>query len=196
MGTPYLKNSISKVTDFDLHGLVGIRVVGAATSEIRAVMGQLGLAPSSLDREPDIVIRYQDRLPNTSRMRCLGVDDAYFNEDVFVVLGNNRQGTKSRVQIPFEQIGKHCEIVCEAGLQYVPLLIPIINLTMLSKGFIALHASALSYEGGGVIVTGWAKGGKTEVHLAFTERGATYIGDEWVYVSQDGKRLYGIPQPI
>ena len=63
MSTSSPKDFASKTTDFDLHGVVGIRLVGAATSEITAVGRQLGLAPSSLDREPDIVIKYLRRLP-------------------------------------------------------------------------------------------------------------------------------------
>jgi hypothetical protein len=44
-------------------------------------------------------------------------------------------------------------------------------------------------------VTGWAKGGKTETLLAFMRRGAGYVGDEWVYLTPDG-RMFGIPEPI
>ena len=47
-----------------------------------------------------------------------------------------------------------------------------------------------------MLVTGWAKGGKTETLLAFMANGATYIGDEWIYLAKDGRRLYGIPEPI
>ena len=84
----------------------------------------------------------------------------------------------------------------ERGLQAVPLLIPIVNFAALSKGVIPLHASAFAYNDVGILVTGWAKGGKTETLLAFTSKGAEYIGDEWVYLSKDGRYMYGIPEPI
>jgi len=45
-----------------------------------------------------------------------------------------------------------------------------------------------------VLVTGWAKGGKTEALLAFTANGADYIGDEWVLLTPDGTAMYGIPE--
>ena len=45
-------------------------------------------------------------------------------------------------------------------------------------------------------VTGWAKGGKTETLLGFMAKGAEYVGDEWIYISPDGKWMYGIPEPI
>jgi hypothetical protein len=59
-----------------------------------------------------------------------------------------------------------------------------------------MHASAFTYQGVGVMTTGWSKGGKTETLLAAMAHGARYIGDEWVYISADGGRVWGIPEPI
>jgi len=182
-------------TDFDLHGLVGVRLLNASASDAAAVARQLGPLPSTLDREPDIVIRFVDRLTIASRVRYLGVEEAGFTDDAFLVL-RSRHKAPARVQIPFDTIGKSCEIVCESGLPAVPLLIPVVNLTALARGAIPLHASAFSYNGTGVLITGWSKGGKTETLLAFMARGARYIGDEWVYVSGDGRRMFGIPEPV
>jgi hypothetical protein len=181
--------------DYDLHGLAAIRLVGAAPGDAAAVTRQLGPIQAPLAREPDIVIHFVDRLTTSSRLRYLGVDEAAFTDDAFLVL-RSKHKARAKVQIPFEQIGKRCEIVCERGLPAVPLLIPILNLTVLSKGAVPLHASAFSYRGVGVLTTGWSKGGKTETLLAFMSRGAEYIGDEWVYVTADGARIYGIPEPI
>jgi hypothetical protein len=68
-------------------------------------------------------------------------------------------------------------------------------MTALAKGLLPLHASAFVYRGRGVLVTGWAKGGKTEALLAFMQRGARYVGDEWIYLTPDGQ-MFGIPEPI
>jgi hypothetical protein len=187
--------AIAARTDYALHGLVGVRLLNASPSDAAAVARQLGPLPSSLDREPDIVIRFVDRLTISSRVRYLGLDEAGFTDDAFLVL-RSRHKAPARVQIPFERIGNKCEIVCESGLPAVPLLIPVVNLTVLAKGAIPLHASAFSYNGTGVLVTGWSKGGKTETLLAFMARGARYIGDEWVYISGDGHRMFGIPEPL
>jgi hypothetical protein len=181
--------------DFDLHGLAGIRLLGASPHEIAAVARQLGPIQRPLTREPDIVIRFVDRLAPSSRVRYLGVDEAGFTDDAFLVL-RSKHKVRAKVQIPFEQIGGRCEIVCERGLPAVPLLIPILNLTVLGKGALPLHASAFNYRGQGILTTGWSKGGKTETLLAFMSRGAEYIGDEWVYITADGARMHGIPEPI
>lgn len=181
--------------DFDLHGFAGIRLINASERDAATVTRQLGPIQASLAREPDVVIRFVDRLPLSSPVRYLGVDDAAFTDDAFLVL-RSKHKARAMVQIPFEQIGEQCEIVCERGLPAVPLLIPILNLTVLGKGVLPLHASAFTYNGIGVLTTGWSKGGKTEALLAFMARGATYIGDEWVYLNGDSRKLYGIPEPI
>jgi hypothetical protein len=181
--------------DYDLHGLAGIRLLDAAPADAAAVTRQLGPIQAPLTREPDIVIRFVDRLQTSSQVRYLGVDDAGFTDDAFLVL-RSKHKAQARVQIPFEQIGGQVQIVCETGLPAVPLLIPILNLTVLSNGALPLHASAFDYNGIGVVVTGWSKGGKTETLLAFMANGAEYIGDEWIYISSDGRRMCGIPEPI
>jgi hypothetical protein len=189
-------NHVNMATyDFDLHGTVSIRLINAGPSDLAAVKRQLGPIQSVLTREPDIVIRFVDHMQLSSSVRYIGVEDAGFTEDAFLILRGKYQ-TSIKVQIPFDQIGsRQCEIVCESGVPAVPLLIAIINLTALSKGVLPLHASALLYNGKGVLITGWSKGGKTETLLAFAANGATYVGDEWIYLSPDGERMYGIPEP-
>src|SRR3990172_3169438 len=66
----------------------------------------------------------------------------------------------------------------------------------LARGALPLHASAFLWNGTGALATGWAKGEKTEALLAFLTEGATYVGDEWVYLAGDGARVFGIPEPI
>jgi hypothetical protein len=184
------------LSEFDLHGIVGIRLLNGSPSDLAAIKRQLGPIQKPLSRDPDIVIRFVDQIPFSSSVRYLGVDDVGFTNDAFFVFRGKHEA-RVKVQIPFHQIGNdQCEIVCESGLPAVPLLIPILNLTVLSKGALPLHASALTYNGKGILTTGWAKGGKTETLLAFAANGAEYVGDEWVYLSNDGQHMYGIPEPI
>lgn len=181
--------------EFDLHGTVGIRLVGADAQDAAGVARQLGPIRVTLDRAPDITIRFVDRLAPPGSLRYLGVGEAAFSGDEFYIL-RGKHKARVRVKIPFDQIGDTCEIVCERGARSVPLLIAIINLTALAKGVLPLHASAFAFEGTGVLTTGWSKGGKTEALLAYMSRGASYVGDEWVYVSADGRRMHGIPEPV
>jgi hypothetical protein len=181
--------------DFDIHGLAGIRLVGPSASDAAAVTRQLGPLQAALDREPDIVIRFVDRLETGSPIRFLGLHEAGFTDDEFLIL-RSKHKSSAKVKVDFSEIGAQTEIECERGLPAVPLLIPILNLTLLARGILPLHASAFVHEGTGIVATGWSKGGKTEALLAFMSRGAEYVGDEWVYVSSDGTHVFGIPEPI
>jgi hypothetical protein len=181
--------------DFDIHGLAGVRLINASAAEAAAVTRQLGPLQGALDREPDIVVRFVDQLETGPAMRFLGVAEAGSTDDTFLVL-RGKHKSPAKVAFDFGQLGGQTEIVCERGVAAVPLLIPILNLALLARGILPLHASAFVHEGRGVVVTGWSKGGKTEALLAFARRGAEYVGDEWVYISPDGGSVFGIPEPI
>jgi len=181
--------------DYDLHGIVGVRLLDAGPGDVAAVSRQLGPIQSPLDREPEITIRFVDRVAPRGQLRYLGLDEAGFTDDAFYVL-RSKHKTGVKVRIPFGDVGGRCEFVCERGVPAVPFLVATINLTALARGALPLHASAFNYNGIGAVVTGWSKGGKTETLLGFMNQGAEYIGDEWVYISGDGRRVSGIPEPI
>ena len=48
--------------EFDIHGIVGIRVIDPAPKDTAGLMKQLGPYRASLDREPDVTIRFQKEL--------------------------------------------------------------------------------------------------------------------------------------
>jgi len=183
----------SNCVDYDLHGLVGVRLLDPTPQDAAAVARQLGPLQRPLTRQPDIVIRFVRELPTPS-LRLLGLEKNGFTREGFFILRSSKQ--RAKVKIGFEQIGRACEIVCESGLRAVPLLMAIINLAMLQKDCVPLHASAFVHRGVGVLVTGWAKGGKTEALLSFAQHGARFVGDEWIVLSGDGRHMYGIPENI
>lgn len=179
--------------EFDLHGIVGIRLIDATRRDIAKVERQLGPLRATLTRDPDIVVRFVDTI-ETGPLHYVGLGQTGFNEDGFFVL-QGKANTPARALIPFEHVGSRPEIVCERALPAVPHLLAIINLTALDKGVLPLHASAFVLDSLGVLVTGWAKSGKTESLLACMRQGASYVGDEWVYLPGDGSML-GVPEPI
>lgn len=186
---------VSVSAEYDLHGIIGIRLLDASPADLRAVASQLGPFEAPLSRPPNIVLRFVDRVSVAEPLRLIGVADAAFDDDVFLLL-RGKHKSRVRVAIPFEKIGAGCEIECEHGAPAVPLLISIINLSVLAQGALPLHASAFRYAGKGVLVTGWSKGGKTETLLGFLANGAEYVGDEWIYLTDGGARMCGIPEPI
>jgi hypothetical protein len=190
-----LSRRMGEGIDYDVHGFVGIRVLGGTPADAAAVDRQLGGVKGSLDREPDIVVSFVEPEEARDDLRYLDLDDAAFDDEAFFVL-QTRAGSRLKSRVDFDEIGSGCRIVCESGIGSVPLLIPILNLVAISKGVLPVHASAFMHEDRGVLVCGWAKGGKTETLLAFMAQGARYVGDEWIYVAEDGRRLFGLPEPI
>lgn len=178
--------------DYNFHDILGIRLVSANPEEVRAFEVQFGFTPAAFPGEPDLIVHYVDKL-ETGPLKLLGLDYAAFSDQGFYVLKSSRE--KVKVRIPFETIGEQTTLVCERGFKQIPLMNHIINLTLIKKGFVPVHASAFIYNGYGILVPGWRKGGKTEALLAFANRGATYVGDEWIILSPDGHTMMGIPGP-
>lgn len=182
--------------DFDLHGVVGIRVVDPRRGELEAIRRQLGPIERSLGgRRPDVTIRFRDDAPMDYGLRHVTLGQTAHDARSYYVLRDD-QGRRTRTSLPMDAVGGPCEIVCSRGTRGIRPLLAIINLTALWKGLVRVHGSALVHSGQGILVTGWAKGGKTETLLAFREHGAKYLADQWVYLDPETQRMYGIPEPI
>ena len=65
-------------TDFDLHGLVGVRVIDGTPSDVAVVRRQLGHPETRLAREPDLTIRFVDRLAPTP-LTLVGVGESGYD---------------------------------------------------------------------------------------------------------------------
>lgn len=181
------------IVDFSLQGVVGIRLVNPPVGTARALSRRLGPPLSEPKADADIVIRFVENLTPPT-LTYLGLNQAAFAGDAFYLL--DEKDGQAQALIPFDAIGDQCEIICRRESRSVPLLFDIVRLTLLKKNYLPLHASAFLYEGQGILVVGWAKGGKTEMLLSFVSRGATYVGDEWLILSDDGRQMFGLPVPV
>jgi hypothetical protein len=186
--------NVDDTVDYDIQGIVGIRLNNARPDAIRAITCQIGPPSGRFSRAPDIEISFVDTIP-TPNLRFLGVNDAGFDDNGFYLLKSSKSPCK--VHVPFEDIGERmlC-LTSEHEFKSVPLLIALINLTFLSKGYLPLHSSAFAINDSCSLVTGWAKGGKTEAMLAFAELGAAYISDEWTLLDHRNDVAFGIAEPI
>jgi hypothetical protein len=187
-------NRNNNTVDYDLHGIVGIRLLNPGSGNVKAADSQLGTFRSLLTREPDIIIEFVDSLSTNEPLNYLGSGEFAFTKDAFFINGDEQKGIS--LQIPFDQIGKQCRIVCKKPIFPVSLLMNIVNLTALANGTLPLHASAFSYEGLGYLITGWSGGGKTGSLLSYLAQGASYVSSEYVFISPDGNKMFGIPQPV
>jgi hypothetical protein len=184
------RSAIEGSIDYDIHGVVGVRLFDCPPAEAAAISRKFARLQRPLERDPDIVVRFVKHLEAPS-LTYLGLNQyAYTDSDFYLVA----EKTAAKTKICFQQVGSEvCEIVCEGGTEIVRLLTTLINFTAVKNDYVPLHASAFSYRGVGVLVSGWKKGGKTESLLAFAAQGARYIGDEWILLSGDGQKMCGIP---
>lgn len=181
------------VVALDVGGVVGISLVHPDPRDLSALRRQLGSMSEPLGgRAPDIEIEYVDGHP-TDDLRLIGDGDAATDGDAFYMWGDGRDRPPIRVdlgrQLPFRLQVPH-------GSARIPILVQVVSAAALQKGYIPLHASAFRWRERGVLLAGWSKGGKSEGLLSFMERGATYVGDEWLFLSPDEPIVGGIPEPI
>ena len=188
-------NGQREQVDFSLHGVVGVRLIDPSPEDEAAIARQLGPLQGELNGRPDLVIRFVKHVPTKGIVR-VELDKSGFSDEGFLLFETKKKVRK--LILPFDELepGKTCEVVCESGLHSVPYLITLVGLIALTKDYVPLHASAFSCDDTGVLVTGWAKGGKTEALLAFTLNGGSYIGDEWILLSADGEKMLGVPENI
>jgi len=74
-------NSNQHTLDFDIYGIIGVRLINPGPQDIAAVTRQLGPLQSTLSEEPDITIRFVENIP-TPNINYLGVDFVGFTESV------------------------------------------------------------------------------------------------------------------
>jgi hypothetical protein len=193
MGLPDTATSESSgKVDFDIHGVVRIRLIDPSPGDLDSACKLLG-RPSRLPlTDLDITIRFVDDL-SPSGIRFLGSDKGFTDDGFFLLQRGTRQVT---ARIPFDRIGGPCEIVCKSRLESVPLLIPIVSLTALKRGHVPVHASAVVYNGVGILMAGCAHCGKTSALLGFASKGAEYVGEEWVLLSDNGQTMRGLVRPL
>ena len=181
--------------DYDIHGLLGLRLIHPSTGDIEKVSEQLGLLPAQFLGEPGVIIHFVDQLRTEAPLCHLGREEVGFTDDQFVVL-RSRNLARARMRLAFETFGERVEVTCESGLPAVPLLRPLINMAMLARGIVPVHAAAFEHSGQGVLITGWSHGSKTGTLLAFMADGAKFVGDEWVYLDADRDRMVGLPDHL
>ena len=179
-------------TDYDIHGVVGIRVINCPPLEAAAIAKTFDPLQRSLLRTPDIVVRFVDALARV-QLQYLGLNRYAFSDETLFLLSPK---TGAKAAIPLDQVGQSCEVICENGTELAPLLATLINLTALTKGCVSLHASAFDYHGTGVLLTGWKSCGMTEALLTFASHGGQYVGCDWILLKDAGRRMCGVPGPF
>ena len=96
------------VIDLEVHGVVGVRLIDATGGDAAKVERHLGAEQTSLDRDPDIVIRFTESL-SVPAITYVGLHSAAFADDGFYILDKNEGKIQARIH--FDQIGGRCELL-------------------------------------------------------------------------------------
>lgn len=93
------------------------------------------------------------------------------------------QGLKQGLAIDFENFSPGCKLKCHPDTPISELL-PLINILLPATRSVSMHASAFTWKGRGIAITGNAGSGKTGALLAAINRGAGSIGDECLWLDR------------
>lgn len=176
--------------DLDVAGLCRLRLNGASEAAIRSISRNLGAPRVRASGPADLTVRFGAEL--SAPLTMVGADAGVAWPDGLVLL---RGPQRARIRVAVSLRDGPIEVRCEGRDGPIPHLVDLVNLSLLRRGILPLHASAFVSDGRTVLITGWAKGGKTETLAAFTRRGARYVGDEWIYITPDGE-VHGLPEPV
>src|SRR5260221_818308 len=148
-----VKTDSGNTVDFDIHGLVGVRLVAPSPTNVTAVSAQIGPPTSRVLRRPDIVVRYVDRI-SAGTLHYVDLGKTASSNAGFILFPEGDGDGK--VSIPFEQIGSDCEIFFKRPVGWFLLLFPILNLTALKKHeCVPIKLSAFLNQGTGGLVAAW-----------------------------------------
>ena len=172
--------------DLDLHGIVGMRLLGASPADVAVACRETGAVERVLDRAPNLVIRFYERLPFSGI--AWTEPGRGVTEDGWLVL--RHKGTTTAIDLA--GIGHGCcEVHCQQGAASLHVLSDVVSLIALQQDCAAVHGAAFVLDGTGVLIAGLAHSGKTGILLAFAERGAQYLGDECIFLRGNGQTMYG-----
>jgi hypothetical protein len=185
--------------DYDIHGLLGVRLIDPAASLARAAARQLNpLRPAALGHDPDLSISHFAGFDRASAYKLGDAGDGqecWFNESEFTLAYGDTD-----LNIPFDSIGNSFTIRCTPNGNMRKLFIdyvrPALQISLLAKGALGLHSAAVSYKGKGILLAGWAESGKTEAMMGFLQAGASFVSDKWTIVNGDGPSILHFPTPI
>jgi hypothetical protein len=186
--------------DYDIHGVLGLRLIDPTPSLARLVARQLDpWRPGPLASEPDVSIASLQTIPARGSHYRLGdagdSQECEFSDSEFIL----RKGTMA-ISLPFASVGSGCVIGWSGRSGMRRLLIdyvrPALQISLLPKDRLALHSAAVAYEGKGILLAGWAESGKTEAMLGFLQAGAAFVSDKWTIVDGDGSTIRHFPTPI
>jgi hypothetical protein len=180
--------------DVSLHGQVRLMLTGATPDDVQAVMRACGASRDSGEGLPDVEVRFVRDRPTDVAWRHLG--DAYCADGRFA-LGHSLYRSPLEIELPTAPGPAPFRVTYPSNAcRRFPWLRSMINGKCVAKDVLGVHATAFTFEDRGYLVCGWPRGGKTGILLAYLLHGARYLAAEWVYVTDGGQTMQGVPESL
>jgi hypothetical protein len=169
--------------NFDIHGLVGVRVHSAAPPalQLQAMMGSFAVDSEVAD---DIVVRGDLELMLDAAVMA---DDCAYNSSAVHFRRHHVQVVAEDAQYRINGPG-----VLPAAV------LPVIDLAMASRDTAMIHAASIGYRGRAIALPAARGLGMAGTIAGLTKRpGCSFMGDAWAFLTEDGRLLnYEKPMPI
>ncbi len=167
--------------NFDLHGLLGIRVDATApTADQMRTM--LSCFATTQEVPPDIIISE----------RSEPMPDAALLEHELAYTENAVRFVDDRVQIIAE--GNQYRI--HGSGELLTSLVPVLDRAMVSRGAAMIHAATMAFDGHAIALPAAGGTGKTSAAAKLMRReGWSFMGDDWAFLADDGT-LLGYEKPM
>jgi len=161
--------------NFDLHGLVGIRVAARAAS---AAQLRTMLACFATDKEvpADIAVdAIAEPTPDASTLQ----DELAYTESAVAFVRENVQIVQDDDRFRIHGPG-----------ELLTALVPVLDRAMVRRGAAMIHAATVGYRGLGIAMPAAGGTGKTStVAKLMRRKGFSFMGDDWAFLAEDGTLL-------
>lgn len=179
--------------DLGVGGETIVRLDGVGRSLAGALVRRLGATADRHSGRPAVVVRGASaRVGERGGGRSpvpIGRDDAVWTDDDRLTV--RAGGGWASLREPADDRSVEVEVEVSEGVDDPGLCAGLVQLALLRRGCVPLHAAAFRVGGRLVAAGGWSGGGKTAALLAMVRAGAEPAAGEWIYLRSDGRIGFG-----
>lgn len=189
-----------KPVDYDIHGLVRLKVEGHSRFTVDAFNRPLSHFQVGPGTTPDIRVSIGAFRPDLAD--CANVDHKYYSRPGYLYFRDSDKGLAWEVEIRgLDDPGGLLEVRWNAGagnrlhfpwilfpqmVLHLYLIIPLLELRLWQKGHFLFHAAAVEREGKACLIAGRGGAGKTTFVMDLLRKGWRLLGDDLVILGPGG----------
>ncbi|HEY9245930.1 MAG TPA: hypothetical protein VIO11_03695 [Candidatus Methanoperedens sp.] len=182
--------------NFNIHNLFKFKIEGTDKNQLDHFCRDYSYFRTNEEIESELDIKLSDFIPDTRD--CHIINHKYYIKNNYIYCSDRYKVVKWRFCI--QDIDTRPTVYFKGGMfsetfsrDYI--IEPLIALKMAQKGYSLMHASGVALNDKGFIFPACKGVGKTSTMLNLMEDGGTYLGNEPIIISNNGK-VYSFPSYI